>query len=355
MKPQNPQQVRELLVREGWNASVIFYEYSRKCRDIGADLIRRSLPLLRKEAQFGQELRVLVGVIDADQPDEVVEGCWTSSIDALRSLYRTSPIGTEREREVLLGIARNPMVVKAMIGAVQSEPDADPSWLAVLSAEGSPAALAIVERSRVGMTEKHPRLASALLGFRNALQNPVSSGSTQSRNATSLPVDLHGRRITVERFWAIIELAAGSTDRGNTLSKLLSELTASQVAAFAAHFDAAMNRAYTYDLWAAAFVLLEGCSDDAFMDFRADLILRGVQVFDRLLEEPDALAEYQDIVGDETLVALAKEVYQEMTGKDLPDRATPCSEPQGVPIDFNDNQAMRKRYPRLSALSAKQS
>ena len=28
--------------------------------------------------------------------------------------------------------------------------------------------------------------------------------------------------------------------------------------AFAAHFDAAMNRAYTYELWGAAFVLLQG-------------------------------------------------------------------------------------------------
>jgi hypothetical protein len=48
VKPKTPQQVHDLLVQEGWNAGVIFYEYSRKCRDIPADLIHlphRSTPL----------------------------------------------------------------------------------------------------------------------------------------------------------------------------------------------------------------------------------------------------------------------------------------------------------------------
>ncbi len=62
MKPRTPQQVRDCFFREDWDAACVFYDCSRDCRNIGADLIRRSLPLLRDHVGFGKELRTLLAV-----------------------------------------------------------------------------------------------------------------------------------------------------------------------------------------------------------------------------------------------------------------------------------------------------
>lgn len=350
MKPKTPQQVLDCFFREGWDAACVFYDCSRDCRDIGADLIRRSLPLLREHTGFGKELRTLVGAVDENQRDDVVEEGWKSAIDALRALQRTSPFDTQRGRVRLLGIARNSILVEAMLHAAESEDHVDPSWLAVFSAEGSPNALGIVERCLATYGPQHRKLASAILSFKNALSSRRSPVPIEPSESTSLPIDLHAKRITKDRFWAIIEHASAATDPGSALKQCLSKLRASQVAAFAAHFDAAMNRAHTYSLWGAAYLLLGGCSDDGFQDFRASLILRGKRVFDQILEDPDALADFPDIEGDESLLALADQVYEEQSGSALPRKASPVKNPQGAPFDFDDDHLMSMRYPRVHAL-----
>jgi hypothetical protein len=48
------------------------------------------------------------------------------------------------------------------------------------------------------------------------------------------------------------------------------------------------NQAYRTDVWALAYLLRGGCSDDAFMDFRAWLIMQGRQVFEQTSSDPDS-------------------------------------------------------------------
>ncbi|MFC9245678.1 DUF4240 domain-containing protein [Streptomyces sp. NPDC057136] len=47
----------------------------------------------------------------------------------------------------------------------------------------------------------------------------------------------------------------------------------------------------TNPLWAAAYVINGGCSDDGFDYFRGWLIAQGREVFERTAADPDALAE----------------------------------------------------------------
>ncbi|HEX8913749.1 MAG TPA: DUF4240 domain-containing protein, partial [Humisphaera sp.] len=88
-----------------------------------------------------------------------------------------------------------------------------------------------------------------------------------------------------DRFWQIIEstrthaLAVPrppTTDlldvHERTLAEYLRKLPPAEVAAFDQRFTALVGRAYRDDLWAAAYWLLGGCSDDGFMDFRSSLI-----------------------------------------------------------------------------------
>jgi hypothetical protein len=49
--------------------------------------------------------------------------------------------------------------------------------------------------------------------------------------------------------------------------------------------------AYCEDLWAAAYLLNEGCSSDGFIDFRHWLIGQGEAVYHAALKDPDALLD----------------------------------------------------------------
>ena len=52
-----------------------------------------------------------------------------------------------------------------------------------------------------------------------------------------------------------------------------------------------MADSYRTPLWAAAYVINGGCSDDGFDYFRGWLIVQGRQVFERAVADPDALAD----------------------------------------------------------------
>jgi hypothetical protein len=47
---------------------------------------------------------------------------------------------------------------------------------------------------------------------------------------------------------------------------------------------------YRYDLWAAAYLIGGGCSDDGFIDFRAGLIAQGRDWYHKAAASPDSLA-----------------------------------------------------------------
>lgn len=96
-------------------------------------------------------------------------------------------------------------------------------------------------------------------------------------------------------FWKIVQNAhdasGGDMDaKCNALRQQLSALSKDEALEFAKHFDALMDKAYDWSLWGAAYVINGGCSDDTFSDFRAALISRGRQAFERALSDPESLA-----------------------------------------------------------------
>src|SRR6185369_16521467 len=79
--------------------------------------------------------------------------------------------------------------------------------------------------------------------------------------------------------------------------------------------------AYRWDLWAAAYIVNGGCSDDGFEYFRAWLISQGQRFYEKCLADPEAVgarAERDDQNEDEEFLHCAAEAYREKTGRDLP-------------------------------------
>ncbi|WP_228992977.1 DUF4240 domain-containing protein [Streptomyces sp. DH8] len=161
-------------------------------------------------------------------------------------------------------------------------------------------------------------------------------------------------------FWEIIdstrEAAEGDPeDHADLLVERLTQLDPESVLDFARHFEARYNRAYRWDLWGAAAVLLGGASDDAFDWFRCWLIGQGREVFEGALHDPDDLAELleefdEEVDGDgEELGYAADEAYEQLTGVVAPELglAPQPAEPLGAPVDFEDEEALAARFPEL--------
>ncbi|MET9389052.1 DUF4240 domain-containing protein [Streptomyces sp. NPDC006624] len=161
-------------------------------------------------------------------------------------------------------------------------------------------------------------------------------------------------------FWELVddarEAAEGDPEeQADVLVDRLAQLDPDSVLDFARHFESRYNRAYRWDLWGAAWVLLDGASDDAFDFFRCWLIGQGREVFEGALHDPDALADLLDdfdeeIDGDgEDLGYAADEAYEQLTGLVAPDLELPAApaEPDGTPLDFENERLLAERYPRL--------
>ncbi|MFI1003436.1 DUF4240 domain-containing protein [Streptomyces galbus] len=161
-------------------------------------------------------------------------------------------------------------------------------------------------------------------------------------------------------FWELVDTAREAAEgdpeeQADLLVSRLLDLDPDAVLDFARHFESRYQRAYRWDLWGAAWVLLDGASDDAFDFFRCWLIGQGREVFEGALHDPDSLADLLDdfdeeIDGDgEELGYAADEAYEQLTGTVAPDLGlpAPAGEPEGTPIDFEDEQVLAERYPKL--------
>ncbi len=97
------------------------------------------------------------------------------------------------------------------------------------------------------------------------------------------------------RFWEIVQHAHDQTngdmdEKCELLKNTISQLSKDDAKTFVNIFDSMMDRAYSWQLWGAAYVINGGCGDDTFSDFRASLISRGRSAFERALSDPESLA-----------------------------------------------------------------
>ena len=100
--------------------------------------------------------------------------------------------------------------------------------------------------------------------------------------------------MTTEMFWKIIETARRLAPddleaQKETLTGLLHALTPDEIIQFDQYFSQYLAQAYTWELWGAAYIIGDGCSDDGFMDFRSWLIAKGKKVYENALRDPETL------------------------------------------------------------------
>jgi hypothetical protein len=160
--------------------------------------------------------------------------------------------------------------------------------------------------------------------------------------------------MTLDQFWNIVErvhdASGGDMDRKcELLEAELRRLPLEEVTSFHSHFDACQDRAYNWELWAAAYIIGGGCSDDSFSDFRSTLISMGRKTYETALADPQSLAamDYDaENAHYEGYQYVASEVEEDLGGGQEFSRVQPHpAEPSGKPWD---EDKVAELYPRLA-------
>ena len=162
-----------------------------------------------------------------------------------------------------------------------------------------------------------------------------------------------------DEFWRLVDEArAGNEDdpdaQAARLRDLLTGRSSEELQSFDRHYREQLVRAYRWDLWGAGYLLAGGMSDDAFDYFCDWLIGRGRERFERVLADPDALADFAPGNGavDAELLRYAVQEAHEAThgGAELPwpdDLPDTGEDPAGEEWDEDDIDALARRFPRI--------
>jgi hypothetical protein len=159
-------------------------------------------------------------------------------------------------------------------------------------------------------------------------------------------------------FWRLIEethaQCGGDCDRQvELLEERLKAQPEEQIIAFKQILGGLQKESYTWELWAAAYLINGGCSDDGFDYFRSWLIAQGEAIFTAALKDPGTLADFPDEFPEyaecEELDYVAARAHEAKTGRELPDHAyvrSGAREPSGEPWE---EESVATLYPRLAA------
>lgn len=164
-----------------------------------------------------------------------------------------------------------------------------------------------------------------------------------------------------DQFWDVIAKACQgdirqAEDWDRKLQAALMQFEPAEIIEWDHIFDRFAARAYTIDLWGAAYTINGGASDDGFYYFRCWLIGMGRDVYEAALANPDSLADVVEpaIDAEAEIYAAAHQAWMAVTGRPDTDpypARNEQAELQGKDWNFGDHEEVRRRLPRLAALS----
>jgi hypothetical protein len=175
--------------------------------------------------------------------------------------------------------------------------------------------------------------------------------------------------VDTELWWELIEAARRQVLDPNDSSAvasqavtLLSARPRDEIVASDQVLWGLMADSYWNPLWAAAYVINGGCSDDGFDYFRGWLIVQGHEVYKCVVADPDTLADLPVVRAKtpaarplecEDTLDIPSRAYRAVTGEGLPRGTFTIRYPELDPdwgFDFDDRAEVTRRLPRLGAL-----
>lgn len=171
----------------------------------------------------------------------------------------------------------------------------------------------------------------------------------------------------LDDWWQVVEAARSTVDDADDpeavadeVRLILQERDPEEVAELAQPLGDLLSASYNWELWAAAYLINGGASDDGFEYFRGWLITQGREVFEQALDDPDSLAGRPAVrsaaeegydLECEDILHVVHAAYEDLTGEHLPAGLYSVEYPDlGPDWDFDDDEEMAQHLPRLSEL-----
>jgi hypothetical protein len=167
----------------------------------------------------------------------------------------------------------------------------------------------------------------------------------------------------ITEFWKLIDKTREDTGgdaqkQSDLLTEELAKLHEEEIISFDQIFDDLKDRAYIGNLWDAATVIMYGCSDSGFEDFREWLVGRGKEAYENAIKDPETLIDVME-VGEQifpTLLGPAMEAYEKVSGKNMPPMRRERAQLHGRPtinIDAEESELLAEISARCPKLTAK--
>lgn len=195
-------------------------------------------------------------------------------------------------------------------------------------------------------------VAVRILGWLTILLNAVGCGD---RAEPPVPEPTTLAAAQEDAFWAVVEEVHAATGydweaKEALLTKRLQAMPLGELEAWWRTWDTVHARAYDWGLWAAAYVIHGGCSDDGFSDFRGTIIMLGRKTFEDALRNPDSLLTTARAAGKdlcfESFNYVPMSVWDERTDRPYPESPGSPEEPTG----FNwEDEDLPRMVPKLWA------
>jgi hypothetical protein len=160
------------------------------------------------------------------------------------------------------------------------------------------------------------------------------------------------RPMTDDVFWELIDHGLGQQSIGerlDTLPERLALFKPLEIRKFDQILRRLDNASYRTDVWALAYLLRGGCSDDSFDDFRGWLILQGRKIFESTLAQPDdfdVTLHHGESGGMEALRDAAPTAYDLREGKSMKPVKAPPLELKGPAMD---EEEFARYLPKIAA------
>lgn len=158
--------------------------------------------------------------------------------------------------------------------------------------------------------------------------------------------------MTRDEFWKIIDRARKDAEDAEevaaTVEEKLIELPDEEIVSFGSHIDHLMLDAYRWDLWAVAYIIQGGCSDDGFDYFCGWLIANGRKRWEAAMADPESVGRYaeEDEAECEEMLSVAMSAYRKKTGNELP-LETSLQWPESPAGKAWSEEELEMLYPKL--------
>jgi hypothetical protein len=163
----------------------------------------------------------------------------------------------------------------------------------------------------------------------------------------------------IDEFWSLVQRVhaaspADMDEKCRLLSAELRQLSCEQIRSFGSHFRDLFYQAYNWEVWAAAYIINGGCSDDGFMDFRSTLISLGRDAYSTALSDVDSLVEFNIDPAWATYEGyqyVAGKAYEDKCGSHAANASIGDTKPHPKEPTGRDwhEWDLHERYPRLAA------